>query len=290
MTQVEVANRDLSLLSPEFRKKVNLWLKECDDKIFVTEWYRSQERQEYLYEQWRTRPWQIVTWTKNSTHTTWNAVDIAFKWDVLYPEEFELWRNIADIAKKFGIVWGFDLWNTDKPHFQDNGKPLEDEAYIREKYEIPYLFRWVDTKISLIPSERSERINASYDYDNNCIILYPRFWSHENKAERDLILEHEFCHYIHTEIIHVFHRDDFVKWRKVSLATPETLNKAWYDENAWVSKYAKTNYFEDFAETVEHYIKRKKMWEIQEYWDYRDVKEKVAVWLMRKYTPDNWEY
>ena len=34
------------------------------------------------------------------------------------------WRVVADVAKKYGIDWGYDLWKWDQPHFQDNGQPL----------------------------------------------------------------------------------------------------------------------------------------------------------------------
>ena len=33
------------------------------------------------------------------------------------------WREVADIAKKYEIDWGYDLWNWDKMHMQDSGKP-----------------------------------------------------------------------------------------------------------------------------------------------------------------------
>ncbi|MGE7841407.1 hypothetical protein ACQKNX_11485 [Lysinibacillus sp. NPDC093712] len=45
--------------------------------IFITETYRSQERQNYLYAQGRTRPGQIVTSTLNSNHKSRLACDIA---------------------------------------------------------------------------------------------------------------------------------------------------------------------------------------------------------------------
>lgn len=115
-------DRTLTKLSPNFRYKVEKFLEEAWDKIFITEWFRSQARQNYLYSFWRTRKWTKVTWTLSSNHSTGNAIDIAFRGQYLYPDDIYDWREIAEIAKKHGIDWGYDLWGTDKPHFQDNWK------------------------------------------------------------------------------------------------------------------------------------------------------------------------
>ncbi|MBT3726215.1 hypothetical protein HOG21_00495 [bacterium] len=42
------------------------------------------------------------------------------------------WKEIAEIAKKYGIDWGYDLWKTDKPHFQDNMKEFEKKIFLDE--------------------------------------------------------------------------------------------------------------------------------------------------------------
>ena len=120
---VTKTDRDINKLSDNFKLKVIDFLKEVWDIIFITEWFRSKERQEYLYAQGRTTPWDIVTWVKHSNHQDWNAIDIAFKWDSLYPTNHSKWEKLWDIANKYWINWGFDLWNgVDKPHFQDNWK------------------------------------------------------------------------------------------------------------------------------------------------------------------------
>lgn len=117
---MEAIYRNLDKLNPKFREKVELWLKEVWDEIFISESWRSQKRQQELYAQWRTTPWNIITRTLTSNHTKGVAVDIAFVWNELYPTNFDRWRNIADVAKKYGIDWWYDLWSRDKPHFQDN--------------------------------------------------------------------------------------------------------------------------------------------------------------------------
>lgn len=122
--------RWLDKLDPNFRKKVELFLKEVWDKVFITESWRSQERQEYLYSLWRTIPGKAVTWTLTSEHTKWLAIDIAFKWKELYPKDIYKWREISEIAKKYWIDWWYDLWKTDKPHFQDNWKIFEEKIFL----------------------------------------------------------------------------------------------------------------------------------------------------------------
>ena len=113
---VEQTDRNLENLVEPFKSKVKDFIR--DDRvsnIFVTEWYRTQERQEYLYNQ---RP--KVTWTLDSMHTKGLAIDIAFNGSNLYPSDFNEWKVIAEVAKEYGIDWGYDLGGNDKPHFQDN--------------------------------------------------------------------------------------------------------------------------------------------------------------------------
>ena len=125
--------RWLDKLNPRFRKKVELFLKEVWNKVFITESFRSQERQNFLYSLWRTRKWKKVTWTLKSNHTKWLAIDIAFKWKRLYPSDIYSWKEIAEIAKKYWIDWWYDLWKTDKPHFQDNMKDLKEKDIFLKK-------------------------------------------------------------------------------------------------------------------------------------------------------------
>jgi len=132
MNKLEISDRDLNKLHPRFKLKVDLLLKDVWDKIFVTEWYRSQERQDYLYSLWRTRKWKKVTWTTTSNHTEGLAVDVAFHWNELYPKNMYTWLEIADIAKSYWINWWFDLWGTDKVHFQDNWKEFKGHLFLKD--------------------------------------------------------------------------------------------------------------------------------------------------------------
>ena len=62
------------------------------------------------------------------------------------------WGEIGDIANKYGIDWGWDLWKTDKPHFQDNRKSLESKETINEtlQRENDILRRRADDAIKLL--------------------------------------------------------------------------------------------------------------------------------------------
>lgn len=123
------ANRDINELDPNFKEKVMKFLSHAHHagySIFITEGYRSQERQNELYAQGRTKPGNIVTWTLNSVHTQRKAIDIAWNHPELYPSDLDLWKEVGKIASVYGIDWGYDLWGKDLPHFQDNGIPLDD--------------------------------------------------------------------------------------------------------------------------------------------------------------------
>lgn len=124
--------RDPEYLEPELRKRwegafsvyKNMYPNEPEP--FLTQTYRSPERQDELYEQGRTTSGNIVTWVKGG-HSYHNmlpsiAFDIAFHKPVPDGGPYgrpELFQKFAEIAKKFDIEWGGD-WpqNIDMPHFQ----------------------------------------------------------------------------------------------------------------------------------------------------------------------------
>jgi hypothetical protein len=57
-------DRDINKLVEPFKSKVIKFLADKRIKelwVIVTEAYRSQQRQNELYAQWRTKPWPIVT-------------------------------------------------------------------------------------------------------------------------------------------------------------------------------------------------------------------------------------
>lgn len=113
--------RDINELHPTAQTACRLFLSECDSagvKVFITETYRSQARQNYLYEQGRSRAGKVVTWTKNSNHSGRLAWDIAVSPPAnLY--DVSTLQKAGAIARNLGITWGGD-WpkNIDRPHFE----------------------------------------------------------------------------------------------------------------------------------------------------------------------------
>ena len=114
--------RDLSELTKAAETACRLLLQECYKagikNIFITETYRSPARQKYLYQQGRTRPGQVVTWTLNSNHSSRLAWDIAVgPPNALY--DVTTLNKVGAIARRLGITWGGDwVKNIDRPHFE----------------------------------------------------------------------------------------------------------------------------------------------------------------------------
>ncbi|MGE7129560.1 M15 family metallopeptidase [Lysinibacillus xylanilyticus] len=77
-----------------------------------------RKRQKYLYEQGRTQPGQIVTWTLSSNHKSRLAWDVAVGPPQSLYDVATLSR-IGAIARKLGITWGGDwVGSIDRPHFE----------------------------------------------------------------------------------------------------------------------------------------------------------------------------
>ena len=122
MTSITTTCRDLAELLPAAQTACRLLFQECFKagikNIFITETYRSQERQNYLYAQGRTRPGQIVTWTLSSNHKSRLAWDIAVGPPQSLYDVTTLTR-VGAIARKLGITWGGDwIGSIDRPHFE----------------------------------------------------------------------------------------------------------------------------------------------------------------------------
>lgn len=131
--------RDISELTPAAQKACRLFLAECTKRgipIFITETYRSQERQNELYAQGRTKPGKIVTWTLNSRHTSRRAWDIAVDGKELY--DMEVIKKAGEAGRKLGIIWGGNWeFTPDYPHFEvgENWKePKEEQELTQEEF------------------------------------------------------------------------------------------------------------------------------------------------------------
>lgn len=131
MSNIIEACRDISELTPNAQKACKLFLKRCEEnglKVRITETYRSQERQNYLYEQGRTRKGKVVTWTKNSRHTSRRAWDICKDVKGQEYSDSGFFKACGQIAKELNITWGGTWKQADTPHFEidTNWKESED--------------------------------------------------------------------------------------------------------------------------------------------------------------------
>lgn len=124
--------KDITALTPLAQLACELFMAECQKqglKVRITETYRSQERQNELYAQGRTKPGNKVTWTLNSRHTSRRAWDICQN---IKGKEYDtstgFFEKCGAVAKKLGITWG-GTWKTpDRPHFEINtGWELPDD-------------------------------------------------------------------------------------------------------------------------------------------------------------------
>ena len=121
MSKVTTACRDISELTPNAQIACNLFLDECQNQglnVLITETYRSQARQDYLYAQGRTRSGKKVTWTRNSRHTSRRAWDICKNVKGQEYSDTLFFKKCGEIAKKIGIIWGGDWSTPDMPHFE----------------------------------------------------------------------------------------------------------------------------------------------------------------------------
>lgn len=140
MSDVYSTNRDINALTETAKAACELFLQKCGEEgldVFLTETYRSQERQNYLYEQGRTRPGQVVTWTKNSRHTSRRAWDIAVNPpNDLY--DMTVLRQAGEIGQELGITWG-GSWDTpDYPHFEVS----ENYTLPEVEEEVEKVYKW----------------------------------------------------------------------------------------------------------------------------------------------------
>ena len=113
--------KDISALTDKAQKACNLFISECKAQglnVLITETYRSQERQNYLYSQGRTRSGKVVTWTKNSRHTSRRAWDICKNVKGEEYSDAEFFKKCGEIAKRLGITWGGSWSTPDTPHFE----------------------------------------------------------------------------------------------------------------------------------------------------------------------------
>ncbi|MBL3729267.1 M15 family metallopeptidase [Lysinibacillus sp. HST-98] len=174
MTSVTTTCRDISELLPVAQTACRLLFQECFKagikNVFITETYRSQERQNYLYAQGRTRPGNIVTWTLDSNHKTRLAWDIAVgPPQALY--DVATLNRVGDIARKLGITWGGDWTNNiDRPHFEvkptwimPKGYKIEGQVIVptNSKYQLQLIVEGNTTKPIIKDDDKMQFTNET---------------------------------------------------------------------------------------------------------------------------------
>ena len=176
--------RDIKQLRVQAQKACTLFLSECKKQgldVCITETYRSQERQNYLYEQGRSRSGNIVTWTKNSRHTSRMAWDICKNVKGAEYSDSSFFKKCGDIAKGLGITWGGNWKQVDTPHFEINldwKEPVGDDEMITK---IKVLINGVEKEVEAINKEgnnfiklqslNTDRITISYDSEKKLPII-----------------------------------------------------------------------------------------------------------------------
>ena len=119
-----MASRSPLALIPEMRELYKQFCAEMDKagiSWITTCTRRTQADQDELYARGRSKPGQIVTWTRKSRHIDGEAFDICILknrklcWDISNGD----WKKAGEIGRKLGLDWG-GSWtrNKDYPHFQ----------------------------------------------------------------------------------------------------------------------------------------------------------------------------
>lgn len=141
---------DINLLDPGFKTKFDLrrvQVLKLHPNARVFESKRSQERQERLYSQWRTRPGKIVTNIKHiGMHWQGKAVDVVFLNNQNQPTRSWPYDDLIILAKQFNIK---NLKPFETCHFEDNGKALSLPQTIMLVFETIY-----KEKFANIPPEK----------------------------------------------------------------------------------------------------------------------------------------
>ncbi len=98
-TSVTDVVRSIAALDPQLQAKLarvmDRMRAETGHDVHVVETYRSQARQNALYEQGRETPGPVVTWTQSSKHTQGRAVDVTLDGGAAGPDAYAALQRIA---------------------------------------------------------------------------------------------------------------------------------------------------------------------------------------------------
>lgn len=159
--------RDIAELNPLCQILLNKALEEIKAagiNPLIVETYRSQVRQNYLYNLGRTVKGTKVTWTQSSIHTQRNAVDVVpqrvvnGKLTAIWNSKDKETKKIIEIMTQYGFEAGAN-WTTspDSPHFQIAGVSKTAKSYSLTNTN-PYVTKMIQRLLN-------EKINAKLTVD-----------------------------------------------------------------------------------------------------------------------------
>ncbi|MGL4362760.1 MAG: M15 family metallopeptidase [Cellulosilyticaceae bacterium] len=117
--------RSLDKLHPKVKQLAEQLIQKCKEEgmdIGISETYRTVERQNYLYEQGRSRKGNIVTNARGEDKSSYHQWGLAFDiYNNVKGDEYnsEVINKAGIIGEKLGLEWG-GHWRSfkDGPHFQ----------------------------------------------------------------------------------------------------------------------------------------------------------------------------
>jgi hypothetical protein len=120
-----MANRDLSLVDPELRRRLMLMMGDWNlahapqPRLMVVEAFRTKERQEQLYADY-LQGGATATARGHSLHEYGYACDMGFCDDVAVRMDWAevRFKLLGVLAERHGLVWGGRFPKPDLDHFQ----------------------------------------------------------------------------------------------------------------------------------------------------------------------------
>lgn len=116
-----MASRKIEDLIPEMQELARAFQQAMADnavEFIFTCTTRTQEEQEALYAQGRTKPGRFVTWTLKSKHIEGKAFDIAIIENGKITWSESAYIVAGTIGEEIGLRWGGRFKNPDRPHFE----------------------------------------------------------------------------------------------------------------------------------------------------------------------------
>ena len=111
-----LCDRNVEHLSADIRQRLEKMLKIMrllGHPIFLVEGFRTEERQDHLYE-------SGISPVRQSYHESGLAIDVAFKGDLPYSDSHP-WDLLGMVGETLGLRWGGRWESRDMTHFELRG-------------------------------------------------------------------------------------------------------------------------------------------------------------------------